>query len=101
MGKGDAATFRPLYSHISSPGLCSRNSNLNPLAKIFVLGEEVPRRGKVNSSADLENQVSNLTCGNLREILTPIAHEIPSHALSEVATIDNCEKYHFLTKRPV
>ena len=26
MGKGDAATFRPLYSHISSPGLRRRNS---------------------------------------------------------------------------
>ena len=60
MGKGDAATFRQLYNHISSPGLCSRNSNLNQLAEIFVLGEEVPRRGEVNSSADLDNQVSNL-----------------------------------------
>ena len=43
MGKGDAAPFRPLYSHISSPGLCNRNSNLNPLAENFALGAEVPR----------------------------------------------------------
>ena len=100
MGKGDAATFHPLHSHISSPGLCSRNSKLNPLAEIFVLGEEVPRRGEVNSSADLENQVSNLTCGDLREVSTPIALEIPSHALPEVATIKIAKKYHFLTKRP-
>ena len=98
MGKGDAATFRPLYSHISSPCLRRRNSNLNPLAEMFVLGEEVLRRGEVNSSACLENQVSNLTSGDLREISTPIAHEIPSHALSEVATIDNCEKILFLNE---
>ena len=56
---------------------------------------EVPRRGEVNSTADLENQVSNLTCGDLREISTPIAHEVPSHALSEVATIDNCKTIPF------
>ena len=47
---------------------------------------------------DLENQVSNLTCGDLRAISTPMAHEIPSHPLSEVAIIDNCKKIPFLNE---
>ena len=35
---------------------------------------------------------------NLSRLSTPIANEIPSHALSEVATIDNCEKIPFLNE---
>ena len=72
------------------------NSNLNPLAEIFVPGEEVPVNPMFtfeNPSADLEDRLIN----NLREITlldsTHIAHDVPSPALSEVVAVDdNCRK---------